>query len=107
MILYSNALKRYGRVFIAIENLLLKLVVWFNVDLHMQKIREAREVAMVKSLNLLISNINECKTAQHIKNCKDMYQLLCLQYPEFPLEYGKLVGGCMDRKETKIIQSFN
>lgn len=103
MTLYTIALTKFAHVYIAVENWLISMAVRFNLDELITGVNKAKEAAMLQNMEMLISNLNVCKTYQHLKACKDMYQMLCLSYPEFHVKYGAVITKAISRKE----QSFN
>lgn len=105
--LYNKSLQAYAKAYKAIQFYCFQLALAFGFAKAIERLKEAERVAMAENLEMLISNIKKCQYAFELKACKDMYQMLCLSYPEFPLLYNRLVGDAIDRQEQIITNSFN
>lgn len=105
--LYNKSLQVYGKAYKAVQFYLLQMGLAFGLTKAIEQLKEAEHVAMLQNLELLISNIKESSYAFELKACKDMYQVLCLSYPEFPVLYNSLVWNAIDRQEQIITNSFN
>lgn len=104
--LYNKSLQAYAKAYKAVQLYLLQLGLAFGFSKAIEQIKEAERLAMVHNLEMLIRNIKASDKAFELKACKDMYQVLCLSYPEFPVLYNSLVWDAMDRQEQIILNSF-
>lgn len=107
MTLYYTSLKKYSRIYRAIEAYFIRLAVLFDLDDVIERVQAAKQTAMAERLEMLIRNIRKCNYAFELAACKNLYQIICLQYPEFAPLYSKSIGDCIERQELIIKQSFN
>lgn len=104
---YKSLLHRYAKYYRLVEDWFLNLAVYLNLDEVITGVQKAKEAAMLQNLEMLIENIQACTKYKELKACKDMYQMICLSYPEFAPLYSKIVGDCLIKHEQKILESFN
>jgi hypothetical protein len=102
MTLYSKALRIYSRAYLLIENACIKAAVSLNLDELITGVNKAKEAAMLQNMEMLMSNISACKTYQHLRACENMYQMLCLSYPEFHDNFGAIVTKSINNRKSLI-----
>lgn len=100
---YILGLYAYACAFTGVERLLLRIGVMLHLDDGIKCVRKAKEASMLERMEMLVSNIQKCKTYAELKCCEDLLLTsLIIPFPEYHDIYYPIITKSLDKKEEQL-----